>query len=324
MLVPGLNAEGDAAASRGAHRPQEVRIDEVNAGVAVPSDVERIPLHAGAEFPHALLVHRERLVEERDGADVEVVLQVPKLREHALRGPELPGGPCDRAERARVRASLARVHDREGLACGRRDEVWIQGRKQIISRDRKAVVILDWRRIPGDANVAVVAVRQAGDAVEWRTSIEGVDEGRTDALVFVAEVDVERGRVLHHVGGDGAEGPAEADRLRVRMEALREVRHLEIVFEGRWRETEDERVVVRPSDPRLDVLGLRSKAVGVEQLHGVAALAQDRSELEQAVGLEDRIALDDLVPFLPHDGIAVEPRRIHEGDLHEAPPQTAS
>src|SRR6266581_2428532 len=99
---------------------------------------------------------------------------------------------------------------------------------------------------------------------------------------------------------------------------------LEIVFEGRWRETEDERVVVRPSDPRLDVLGLRSKAVGVEQLHGVAALAQDRSELEQAVGLEDRIALDNLAPFLPHDGIAVEPRRIHEGDLHEAPPQTAS
>src|SRR6266511_6410697 len=189
-LVARFDAERDAAASRRTHRGEKLGVDEVDAGVAVPADVEALALDAIADLAHAPLVHRERLVEERHGPDSEAVREVPKLLEDAVRGPEPPRGACDRAEGARVGASLARVHDREGLACGRGDEVRIERWEEIVRRDGQRIVVLDRPRVRRDADVAVVAVRETGDAVERHAALQRVDQGRPDALVLVAEVDI--------------------------------------------------------------------------------------------------------------------------------------
>src|SRR5207249_9566812 len=99
---------------------------------------------------------------------------------------------------------------------------------------------------------------------------------------------------------------------------------VEVMVVRRGREPEDQRVVVRPSEPGFDLRVIRIQAVRVEQVDRVPGFPDHRRELEQAVRLEHGVPLRHLAPFLPHNGDAVESGRVHEGDLHDAAPPHAS
>ena len=58
--------------------------------VAVPSDFDSLPADASTKLADPLLVHRERLIEEGDGAHLMVILEVTQFPEDVLCRPVLP------------------------------------------------------------------------------------------------------------------------------------------------------------------------------------------------------------------------------------------
>ena len=52
----------------------------------------------------------------------------------------------------------------------------------------------------------------------------------------------------------------------------------------------------------------------------MAARLKEGGELEEAIRLEDGVSFRYLTSLLPHDGNPVEPRRVHDGYVHEASP----
>ena len=297
----------------------------MDAGVAIPSDVDPLAADPFAKLPDPLLVHREGLVEERDGPDPVVVPKVAEFLQHAVRGTVLPRRLGDRAKGARERTSFARVQDCERPTCRRRNEVRIEGVQELVRGKGDRVVVRNGPGVVRDRNVAVLPVRDAGHEVEPAAILERVDERRPDALVFVTQVDVERQSLSEDLGRHRAKGPANADRAGFRVDPLRKLRHAQVVVKRRRCESQDQRIVWGAPQPRLH-LGKRGVfPVRIEQPHTVALREEERRELEQAVRFEDRVAFDHFTAFLADDGVAVEPGRVDDRDVHDAsPPRSRS
>ena len=167
---------------------------------------------------------------------------------------------------------------------------------------------------------SVLAERDPRHKVERVSVLEGVQKVCSDALVLVAQVDIQSRGLPHHVPRERSQGPADPDRMCIRAHILRNGCKAEVVVEGRRSEPEDEDFVGGAAEPRFDLRVRRVPTVRVEEADFVPSRPDECGKLQQAVRLEHGVSLCDLAPFLTNDGHAIESGRVHERDLQAASP----